>query len=101
MKWSKRTDDGDTRQLRIDQEKDPEVQQQEDPTRIIRKGGVLCRVWTPRDSPGIVYEQIVLPKQYRSEVIKLAHDIPLSGHRENCKKKILLADVISRCQPDM
>ncbi len=50
LKW---TDDGDTRQLRTDQEKDPEVQRWMDPTRIVRKGGVLCRVWTPRDSPGI------------------------------------------------
>ncbi len=111
LKWSKRTDDGDTRQLRTDQEKDPEVQrwmQQEDPTRIIRKGGVLCRVWTPRDSPGVVYEQIVLPKQYRSEVIKLAHDIPLSGHlgREKTAKRILrrfywptlFRDVKQHCQ---
>lgn len=41
-------------QLKKDKEVDPEVQkwlQQESPDRVKRMEGVLCRIWTPRDSP--------------------------------------------------
>ena len=73
-----------TMQLKMEQEKDPDIQtwiKKEDPTRIIRKGGVLCRVWTPKDSPETCYEQIVLPKKYRNQVITLAHDIPRTDNQ--------------------
>ncbi len=57
----------------------------------MRKQGVICRVWNPRDSPEIRYEQIVLPKQYHSKVLALAHDIPLSGHlgKEKTAQRVL------------
>ena len=57
--------------LKTEQEKDPEVQMWihwEDPERI-EIDGMVCRIWKPRDSPGTVYEQIVLPKKYRKQVI--------------------------------
>ena len=44
-----------------------------------------------RDSPGTVYEQIVLPKKYRKQVIDLAHNIPFAGHlgREKTTQRVL------------
>ncbi|XP_056441423.1 uncharacterized protein LOC130378840 [Gadus chalcogrammus] len=53
-------------------------------TGFFLKGNVLMRRWTPPklggdDSWGVV-EQIVIPRTYRSEILKLAHDNPLSGH---------------------
>lgn len=55
--------------------------QKEDPTRVRRtKEGLLCRLWSPRGTPKIIHEQIVLPKQYRKGVIRLAHAIPFAGH---------------------
>ena len=81
-------------QLKVEQEKDPEIlswMKKEDQSRIIRRDGVICRVWKPRESPDITYEQIVLPRQYRSNVIRLAHDLPFSGHlgREKTVQRIL------------
>ena len=54
--------------------------QQEDPTRIKRIQGLVCRIRTPRESLGTTLEQIVLPRGYRDRVIKLAHDIQRAGH---------------------
>ena len=53
-------------------------------TGVFLKGNVLMRRWTPPklcgdDSWGVV-EQIVIPRTYRSEILKLAHDNTLSGH---------------------
>ena len=81
-------------QLKSEQEKDPDIQrwmQQEDSTRIKRIQGLVCRIWTPRESPGTTLEQIVLPRGYRDRVIKLAHDIPLAGHlgQEKTTRRIL------------
>lgn len=50
------------------------------------KSDVLMRKWTPpclsgHEGWGVV-EQVVIPQIYRSEVLKLAHDNPLSGHLE-------------------
>ncbi|XP_019854474.1 PREDICTED: uncharacterized protein LOC109583528 [Amphimedon queenslandica] len=62
-----------TKQLIMDQEKDCEIQswiKKEDPSRIVRKEGVICRTWRPKDSPSTTYEQIVLPAQYRNKVIR-------------------------------
>ncbi len=83
LKWAEGLNTFNSTQLKTEQEKDPDIQkwiQKEDPTRIVRKQGVICWVWNPRDSPETRYEQIILPKQYRSKVLELAHDIPLSGH---------------------
>ena len=49
-----------------------------------KRSEVLMRRWRPLDAPGneewkVVY-QIVVPKQYRSEILHLAHEGPLAGH---------------------
>ncbi len=80
---------------RTDQEKDPEVQrwmQQEDPTQIVRKGGVLCRVWT------IPQELSTSRLSYQNSTV--AHDIPLSGHlgRDSTYWPTLFRDVKQHCQ---
>ena len=102
LQWSRMKDVSNSTQLKTEQEKDPEIQKwikQEDPTRIVRKAGVICRTWTPRNSPATTYEQIVLPKSFRNNVIKLAHDLPFAGHlgRENHtenSQEILLANIV-------
>ncbi|CAI9731146.1 Hypothetical predicted protein [Octopus vulgaris] len=46
--------------------------------------GVLMRKWRPCDVPVSdhwqVSEQNVVPKEYRLDIMNLAHDIPLTGH---------------------
>ena len=48
------------------------------------KNGILMRKWRPSDvSADDTWQartQIVIPKAYRSEVLSLAHETPLSGH---------------------
>ena len=49
---------------------------------FFKRDGLLFRRWTP-PAPGseeIVVEQLVLPKQCRQTVLRLAHEIPLAGH---------------------
>ena len=45
--------------------------------------GVLMRKWrhpeVPADEWGVIY-QIVVPPSYRAEIMKVAHDLPMSGH---------------------
>ena len=49
-----------------------------------KNNGVLMRRWKPPDAKGDedwkVIHQIVLPAVFRNQVLKLAHDCPLSGH---------------------
>ena len=52
----------------------------EEREKIRERDGLLLRVWRPRDAPDVEYEQIVLPKRYRKDVLKLAHDLPAAGH---------------------
>ena len=80
-------------QLKKEQEEDPEIQQwkrQEDPSRIKHIEVLLYCVWRARESPNITYEQIVLPRKYRKQVIRLAHNIPFAGHlgREKTAQRI-------------
>ena len=68
--------------LRRLQQKDEDVQRwrvSEDPSRVLERSGVLLRKWKPRDGE-VIYEQIVLPKEFRQQVLKLAHSIPIAGH---------------------
>ena len=93
-RWTSGSNGSTSVQLRKVQEEDPQVQSwmvQEDPTRVKRVNGVLCRIRRPRDSQDTVYEQIVLPRKYHQRVIKLAHAIPFSGHlgREKTAQRIL------------
>nr|XP_054753966.1 uncharacterized protein LOC129259729 [Lytechinus pictus] len=48
------------------------------------KSGVLMRKWCPPGRPidedWVAVDQIVVPPQYRAEILRLAHDIPLAGH---------------------
>ena len=94
QQWIKTSNGLTSTQLKKEQEEDPGVQKwmaQEDPTRIKRVNGVLCRIWRPRDSQETVYEQVVLPKRYHQRVIRLAHDVPFAGHlgREKTARRIL------------
>ena len=64
------------------QQEDPEVQRgrsEEDPSRVKEKQGVLLRVWRARNE-GTEYDQIVLPEEYRAQVLRMAHALPLAGH---------------------
>ena len=93
-RWTQTSDIATTTQLKKEQEGDPEIlkwMEQEDPCRVKRVEGVLCRIWTPRDSPDVTYEQIVLPKRYREQVVRIAHDLPFAGHlgREKTVQRIL------------
>ena len=57
------------------------------------KDGLLYRLWTPagRDKQDLAVEQLVVPAECRRTILKLAHDIPLSGHlgKEKTAKRIL------------
>ena len=48
------------------------------------KDGVLMRKWSPLDTPANdewrVISQIVVPSEYRIEVLHLAHEAPMAGH---------------------
>ena len=48
------------------------------------KNGVLMRKWRPFDVPvddeWAVYNQNVVPKSYRHEILSIAHESPMSGH---------------------
>jgi His(2)-Cys(2) zinc finger. len=62
----------------------PEDELDKVPKGYLVKHGVLMRKWRPANVPAtedwsVVY-QIVLPKSYRSEVLKLAHEVPMGGH---------------------
>ena len=52
--------------------------------------GLLFRHWHPRGKQGSdvrACEQLVLPKECRSLVLRLAHDVPLAGHLGVAKTK--------------
>ena len=83
-----------TGRLIEEQRADPEVQkwkEQEKAEQVIDHQGLLCRRWHPRDRPEEVIDQVVLPRSYRSNVLRLAHDVPMAGHlgRERTTKRIL------------
>ena len=83
QRWRSRGDGSRTMQLKMEQRKDTEIlkwMEKEDKSRIVERDGVICRIWKPRDGPDTTYEQIVLPQQYRKQIIRLAHDLPFSGH---------------------
>ena len=48
------------------------------------KSEVLMRKWRPPDRPAdedwAVVHQIVVPPPYRSEILRLAHEVPMAGH---------------------
>ena len=76
------SDKEDTSTLSRAQQEDPEVQRwrsEEDPSRVKEKQGVLLRVWRSRNE-GTEYEQIVLLEEYRKQVLRMAHALPLAGH---------------------
>ena len=51
--------------------------------------GLLYRHWEPKGSAGLAKacEQLVLPKQCRLVVLRLAHDVPMTGHLGITKTK--------------
>lgn len=73
---------------------------------------VLMRKWRPADRPATevwsVVDQVVLPKSFRPEVLRLAHEIPMAGHLgiRKTKAKVLChfywpslhKDVVSFCR---
>ena len=65
------------------QYEDSEVQRwmrEEQPSRVIKSKGVLFRKWTPREDNREEVQQLVLPRCYQEQVIKLAHSVPIAGH---------------------
>ena len=81
--------------LIIEQENDPELSKliqraltpqeaEQIPVCFYKQNRVLMRKWRPPDAPAdeewTVVHQIVVPKVYRTEVISIAHDIPMAGH---------------------
>ena len=82
-------------QLSKEQHKDPvisplfhkavnETDLAQDPICFYIKNGILMRKWRspeiPADDEWAVNHQIVVPKIYRSEILSLAHENPMSGH---------------------
>ena len=82
-------------QLSKEQHKDPEISLlfqkvvsetdlAQDPICFYIKNGILMRKWrspeVPADDEWAVNHQIVIPKIYRSEILSLAHETPMSGH---------------------
>ena len=82
-------------QLSKEQHKDPEIlplfqkavsemDQAQDPICFYIKNGILMRKWrspeVSADDEWAVNHQIVVPKIYRSEILSLAHETPMSGH---------------------
>ena len=78
-----------------EQHKDPEISPlfqkvvsetdlAQDPICCYIKNGILMRKWRspeiPADDEWAVNQQIVGPKIYRSEILSLAHETPMSGH---------------------
>ena len=61
-----------------------ELDTTKDPVCYFIKDGVLMRKWRPSDVSAdeewSFRYQIIVPKPYRSEILSLAHDTPLSGH---------------------
>lgn len=65
------------------QNEDPDIQQwaqQEKPTFKTEIAGVICRQWRPKGNPAGHCDQIVLPRAYREQALRLAHDVPMAGH---------------------
>ena len=72
-----------TSDLQQEQDEDEEVQRwmcQQNPSRVIKRYGVLLRKCKPREDNQQEYEQIMLPCSYRQRVLKMAHSIPMAGH---------------------
>ena len=82
-------------QLSKEQHKDPEIlplfqkvvsetDLAQDPICFYIKNGILMRKWrspeSPADDEWAVNHQMVVPKIYRSEILSLAHETPMSGH---------------------
>ena len=82
-------------QLSKEQHKDPEISPlfhkavsetdlTQDPICFYIKNGILMRKWrspeVSADDEWAVNHQIVVPKIYRSEILSLAHETPMSGH---------------------
>ena len=83
-------------QLSKEQHKDPEISPlfqkavsetdlAQDPDCFHIKNGILMRKWCSPEVPvddewAVDYHQIVVPKNYRSEILSLAHETPMSGH---------------------
>ena len=54
------------------------------PVGYFLKDGILMRKYRPPEVPATeewsVIQQVVVPKPYRSEIMAMAHDLPVSGH---------------------
>ena len=61
---------------------DPEIQEWNSrvrPHQTTSIQGVLCHKWKPGTSEELV--QVILPKSRRGQVLELAHDVPMAGHK--------------------
>jgi len=58
-----------------------ESEASQEPVGYYHKTGVLMRRWRPLDAQEWrVVNQVVVPKQLRGEILRLAHEGPLAGH---------------------
>ena len=70
-------------QLVEEQQKDPDIQywkSRENPAFVDTRNGVLCRLRKPRHNLREWNTQVVIPVKYRSDILKMAHDMPMAGH---------------------
>ena len=82
-------------QLIAEQHKDPDIsciferalqdsEMSEDPVCYYTNSGILMRKWRPPDASvdddWLVKYQIVIPKPYRMDILRTAHETPLAGH---------------------
>ena len=62
----------------------PDDELNKEPVGYFLKNDILMRKWRPSDVPAdedwSVRYQVVVPKAYRSEILHLAHEIPMGGH---------------------
>ena len=79
-------------ELRRLQDEDPMIQEfkKKNPEVIEERNGLWYNLWKPKQHPEKIVEQLLLPKQYRQVIYKLAHTIPLAGHlgRDKTVKRI-------------
>lgn len=79
LSWLQREDPTLGRAQQCADSQEPVVRQgrQKGIIKFIRKNGILMRVVTEEDK---TYKQVCVPLQLRTDVMKLAHDTPMSGH---------------------
>ena len=66
LQWNRTKHISSNTQLRAEGSRDSTMV--ENPSRVSQIKGLICRIWTPRTTTDITYEQIDLPKRYHRQV---------------------------------